>query len=103
MVTIIYLSVRVLIILEMPLSKCHFGNTTIEYNDITTKQVISMIICFQNANEITYRKQTVYKNERSFYTAMLDLIRQNIMREKNLHTYELTKNGLFYVKHITLR
>lgn len=87
----------------MPYFKCHLKNADIEYNHITRKQVICMIFCFQNNNEINYKAQPVYKNERTFYSAMVDLIRQKIFKEKNLHTYELTGNGLFYVKNITFR
>lgn len=88
----------------MPLSKCHFQNAEFDINTLTQEQFKILFLCYKNGGKIDFNHQErVYRNQRSFFNSMLDLIRQKAMRELNLHEYELTNAGKFYVQKIILR
>lgn len=90
----------------MPLIKCNFQNEDFNLNNRTEMQDCILFLTLKKKT-MNYKSQMIYRNERSFRLAMLDLIRQKMIRlkdEKNLYEdYELTDGGSYYVNHVLLK
>ena len=75
-------------------------------NHRSIKQDLILVIMANNGGKINYKRQDVFKNEKSFNKAMRELVRQHMMKENDSGFYPefiINDQGRFYVNRIVLR
>lgn len=75
-------------------------------NHRSSKQDLILVIMANNGGRINYKRQDVYKNEKTFNIAMRELVRQRMLKENDAGFYPefiINDQGRFYVNRIVLR
>lgn len=78
----------------------------IPMNHRSSKQDLILVIMANNGGKINYKRQDVYKNEKTFNIAMRELVRQRMLKENDTGFYPefiINDQGRFYVNRIVLR